>query len=88
MNQEILYQDMNQEVLFNTLQYILWGLNCYNIVNIWSSENMRVIGKLEQKMRAIGIARIGVARIMGFYCIFNMSSFCNQNVFKRFQNWT
>ena len=31
---------------------------------------MRVIGKLEQKkMRVIGIAHIGVARITGFYCI-------------------
>ena len=31
---------------------------------------MRAIGKLEQKqMRAIGNARIGVSRIMGFYCI-------------------
>ena len=30
---------------------------------------MRVIEKLEQKMCAIEIARIGVARITGFYCI-------------------
>ena len=30
---------------------------------------MRVIGKLEQKkMRAIGVTRIGVAHITGFYC--------------------
>ena len=30
---------------------------------------MNIIGKLEQKeKRAIGIARIGVSRISGFYC--------------------
>ena len=29
---------------------------------------MRAIRKQEQKMRAIQIARIGIARITGFYC--------------------
>ena len=32
---------------------------------------MRILEKLQQKkMRAIGIARIGIARIAGFYCIY------------------
>ena len=38
---------------------------------------MRVIEKLKQKkMRVMGIVRIGVARITGFYCS------CNSNIFK------